>query len=261
MSTSTTHPHRRLRWWKVLLLALAGLLVLFLIYAGLAVASLVGAFDSLRGDPPREGDPEVVAARQESAAALQQEAALVTQSAVLPGLPPGSALFAQGEVVPPCHEGQHNWKINDDFDLACSQARREVVTVPTRASFRADMVRLDKVLRAQGWRPSFQPIPDVLTGYWDPLADKPWPGGSDGELYSMADMPGAGYAKLVQGRSRSLAVSWVERDSRDTDLTDFVTSARFTVAGRQVAPDTVVEAVPGSGYVVVVSLSEEYFEE
>ena len=170
MSTSTTHPHRRLRWWKVLLLALAGLLVLFLIYAGLAVASLVGAFDSLRGDPPREGDPEVVAARQESAAALQQEAALVTQSAVLPGLPPGSALLAQGEVVPPCHEGQHNWKINDDFDLACSQARREVVTVPTGRRSAPTWCGSTRSLRAQGWRPSFQPIPDVLTGYWDPLA-------------------------------------------------------------------------------------------
>ncbi len=249
-----------MKWWKILLVAVAGLLALFLLLAGLAFASLVGAFDSLGGDPPREGDPEVVAARQESAAALQQEAALATQSTLLPSLPPGSSLLAQGEVVPPCQEGQHNWKINDDFDLACSQSRREVVTVPDRVSFRADMVRLDAALRAQGWRPAFQPIPDVLTGYWDPLAGEAGMGGTPDHVYSMADMPSAGYTKQVEGSPRTLAVSWVEHNSRGTDLTDYVTSSRFFVAGKQVAPEEVVAAVPAKGYAVVVSVGEEYFD-
>jgi hypothetical protein len=257
MSNSTSRPRRGLRWWQALLLAVAGLVVLFLIYAGLAFASLVGAFDSLGGDPPREGDPEVVAARQASAASLRQEAALVTQSAVLPSLPEGSAVLAQGEVVPPCQEGQHNWKIDDDFDLACSQSRREVVTVPDQVSFRADMVRLDAALRDQGWRPAFQPIPDVLTGYWDTLGGERRAGGA---VYSMADMPPAGYTKNVQGRTRSLAVSWVEHDSRATDLTDYVTSSEYFAGGRQVAPEEVVEAVPEKGYAVVVSVGEEYFD-
>ncbi|MGN6578355.1 MAG: hypothetical protein ACTHKG_21980 [Nocardioides sp.] len=249
-----------MKWWKVLLLAAAGLLALFLMLVGLAFASLVGAFDSLGGDPPREGDPEVVAARQESATALQQQAALLTQSAVLPGLPPGSALLAQGEVVPPCQEGQHNWKINDDFDLVCSQSRREVVTVPDQVSFRADMVRLDESLRAQGWRPAFQPIPDVLTGYWDELAGRSGMGGTPDHVYTMADLPPAGYTRSVQGRPRTLTVSWVEHNSRGTDLTNYVTSSRFSVAGKQVEPDEVVAAVPAKGYAVVVSVSEEYFD-
>jgi hypothetical protein len=250
-----------MKWWKVLLLAVAGLVVLFLLYAGLAFAALFGALDRLGGDPPREGDPEVVAAREASAVALRQDAALVTQSAVLPSLPAGAALLAQGEVVPPCQEGQHNWKINDDFDLACSQSRREVVTVPDTVSFRADMVRLDEALRAQGWRPAFQPIPDVLTGYWDPLAGEAGMGGTPDHVYSMADLPSAGYTKQVEGGSRTLAVSWVERNSRGTDLTDYVSSSRFSVAGKQVAPDEVVATVPASGYAVVVSVGEEYFDE
>jgi hypothetical protein len=251
MSTSI-RPRRGLRWWQVLLLAVAGLLALFLVLAGLALLSIFGALDSLGGDPPREGDPEVVAARQESGAALEQEAALVTQSAVLPSLPPGSELIARGEVVPPCQEGQHNWKIDDDFDLVCSQSRREVVTVPDRTSFRADMVDLDEALRAQGWRPSFQPIPDVLTGYWDTLAGEQWANGTDGDVYSMADMPAAGYTKQVEGRPRTLAVSWVEHDSPGTELTSFVTSSRFTVEGHEVAPEAFTDSVAAVGYAVVV---------
>jgi len=260
MNASTVRPARRLRWWQALLLGLAALAALFAVLAALVLASLFGVFESLGGDPPREGDPEVVAARQDSAAALQQEVALVTESAVLPALPPGSALLAEVEVTPPCQEGQHNWKIDDDFDLACSQSRREVVSVPDRTSFRADMLQLDQALRANGWHPAFQPVPDVLTGYWDTLAGEPWPGGSDGSAYSMADMPPAGYSRAVGGRSRSLSVSWVERDSRGTDLTSYVSSARLTMGGEQVAPDEVVEAVPADGYALVVSVGEEYFD-
>ena len=246
--------------WKVVILVLAGVVVLFLIYAGLAFASLVGAFDSLRGDPPREGDPEVVAARQESAAALQQEASLVTQSAVLPGLPQGSALLAQGQVAPPCQEGQHNWKINDSYDLACSQSRREVVAVPEQSSFRADMVRLDESLRGAGWQPAFQPIPDVLTGYWDPLAGEAGMGGTPDHVYTMADLPSAGYTRIQGGKTRTLAVSWVERNSRGTDLTSYVSSSEYFVSGKQVAPGAVIDAVPAKGYAVVVSVSEDYFD-
>jgi hypothetical protein len=259
MSTSI-RPRRGLRWWQVLLLAAAGLLVLFLVLAGLALLSIFGVLDSLGGDPPREGDPEVVAARQESGAALEQEAALVTQSVVLPSLPPGSQLLARGEVVPPCQVGQHNWKINDDFDLACSQSRREVVAAPDQASFRADMMDLDEALRAQGWRPAFQPIPDVLTGYWDKLAGEQWTNGTTGDVYSMADMPPAGYTKQVVGRPRSLAVSWVEHGSRSTALTDFVTSSRFTADGHEATPESITESVPVDGYAVVVSVGEEYFD-
>jgi hypothetical protein len=259
MSTSI-RPRRGLRWWHVLLLTVAGLLVLFVVLAGLALLSIFGVLDSLGGDPPRESHPEVVAARRECGAALEQEVALLTQSAVLPSLPPGSALLARGEVVPPCQVGQHNWKINDDFDLACSQSRREVVSAPDRATFRSDMVRLDEALRAQGWRPSFQPIPDMLTGYWDALAGEPWANGTDGDRYSMADLPPAGYTKTVPGGSRMLAVSWVERDSRATELTSFVTSSRFSADGHDVTPESIVDAVPVEGYAVVVSVSEEYFD-
>jgi hypothetical protein len=163
-------------------------------------------------------------------------------------------------VVPPCQEGQHNWKIDDDFDLACSQARREVVTVPDQGSFRPAMVRLDEALRAQGWRPAFQPIPEVLSGYWDPLAGEAGMGGTPDRVYSMADLPGAGYTKPGQGTPRTLAISWVERNSRGTDLTDYVTSSEYVVGGRRVAPEEVVASVPVKGYAVVVSVSEEYFD-
>ena len=56
---------RRWKWWHVALLVLGLTMAAGGLFVAAVVVSFIGGVDELfRGDPPREGDPEVVAARQ-----------------------------------------------------------------------------------------------------------------------------------------------------------------------------------------------------
>lgn len=252
-----------------MLAVVAGGLLVLVMLVGLLIASISDLF---AGDVPREDDPQVMAARDEAARVLDADMDRLAVAVVAPSLSsPGTV--SHGQDAPPCTVGQHNFKIDDDFDLACGLRRSEVVTVADRRTFRADMVALDAALRADGWVPS--PTFDmdrVLVDYWDALATPPDapaspepgtdPDAATTRSYSMDDLPSAGYSKTVDGKVRGLAVSWAERDSVTMVLTYDEQRAVFTEAsGREISTADVLGTIPAEGYAVVVTESVEYFRQ
>jgi hypothetical protein len=224
---------------KALLVAVAAVAAVVVLAVGVIYASVMnGGLDHLfAGDKPKESDPQVVAAREKASAELEAE------GAALP-VPAGSEHLATVE-RPSCQEGQHNWKIDDPYDLSCTLARTQVVVVPTKADFRAQTLELDAALTQQGWEPSgFFGLRRVMTDYWDHRA-------SFGTGYSVDNLPTAGYAKDVAGSRRTLAVRWAEKGSPSWAITY---DDRDDLA-------QVLESIPESGYALVLTESVEYFSE
>lgn len=114
------------------------------------LAALSGGIDDLLDvDHPREGDPEVVAAEQaaypdltarsDEVVTLLEEAASVRE-------------VGGGQVRRPCVVGQHNVKIDDDYDLACSLAGVHVLVDPGGPAPAETVRTIDEALTAAGWR-------------------------------------------------------------------------------------------------------------
>ena len=275
-ASSGAGHRRRWRWWHTALVVVCTPLLVFGLWAALLYVSLAGGLDDLfAGDPPTPDDPDVVAARDATSRALAADAARLTVAVVRPALGDDAAPAGRGEVRPPCAQGQHNWKIDDDYDLACDLSRIELVAVPGQDTFRTDMVALDAALRADGWVDhQAYGMGRVLTGYWDrrtevggPVSPAPgtipstpantWPGG-----YSMNDLPRAQYRKAVDGQHRVLLVSWAETGSPATDVTYYSDDATFHGPdGAVTTAAALVAAVPADGYAVVLTESVEYFRD
>jgi hypothetical protein len=267
-SGTPSPPRRRWRWWHTLLLLAVAPVVLFALWIGLVIVSLSGGFDDLfAGDPPRQGGPEVVAARNEAARELAADSARLTAAVVVPALGAAAAPVGRGEVTPSCQEGQHNWKIDDDFDLACDLDRVEVVAVAQRGAFHADMVALDAALRADGWTSDLFGMHRVLVDYWDPYGTTtpPQPGARPSMPnypagYTMDDLPSARYTKTADGQTRTLVVGWAEPGSPPHVVTYFEDWSTFRdIDGGKLEPGAIIDAIPADGYAVVVTESVEYF--
>jgi hypothetical protein len=154
--------HRRILRW-VLGVLLAVVLVAAFFVANVA-AQLSGGWDEVFDrSHPLPGDPEVVAARAVGAATADAELERLVTTVVVPALTDGR--LAQPALAGPdamtdrgvgldsaCEVGFHNWKRDDPYDLLCSEIRRAVVAGDD-ASFRADLLALDRALTADGWLP------------------------------------------------------------------------------------------------------------
>ena len=176
-------PLLRRRWVRVLLwtagTVTALLAALFLWFA----AMLSGGFDDLLSPGgPAETDREVVEA---GAQALDELAGVA--------LPVTAAATADEQE---CEVGQHNWKVDDDFDLSCVATRTAFAPVPA-AAFREQAVALHARLVQDGWTGQYGDIPSVLDEYLDPLA-------------SPGDLPPASY---VRG-ALQLEVRWLSAGGR-----------------------------------------------
>ena len=183
----------RWRWWHVLLAGVGGVLAFLVVATVLGGVLLLQVLSEIGSSGPQEDDLEVVAARDLAAYELTAEADRLTAAVLEPALAPGAERVGRGQVQPPCAVGQHNWKIDDDFDLACSLSRVEVVTAPRRETFTSDMRALDAALRAEGWSPS--PVGTMS----DELRD--WRG-------DVAELSGTSYTRTVAGRTRTLGIRW-----------------------------------------------------
>lgn len=154
--------HRRILRW-----ALGGLAAVILVGAFLVAniaAQLGGGWDEVFDrSHPMPGDPDVVAARAAGAATVDAEIARVVDDVVVPSLNDGRV--AQPALTGPeamtdrgigidsaCEVGSHNWKRDDAYDLLCTEIRRAIVA-GDEASFRSDMLALDRALTADGWQP------------------------------------------------------------------------------------------------------------
>jgi len=218
--------------------AVIGGLLLFRVLAGLGPSG------------PDEDDPQVGAAREAATARLAADSELLAVAVLAPGLGPGAERVGRGQVLPPCSVGQHNWKIDDDYDLACDLQRIEVVAAPRRETFTSDMLALDEALRAQGWTPS--PVGTMA----DELRD--WTG-------DVTALSGTSYTRTVGGSERTLGIRWTTYGAPPDTVSYYAEDPDHaelrTAGGDRAHVSYLLEAIPVDGYAVVATEGVEYFRE
>ena len=119
-------PRRRVPFWaKAVLTVVAVACLAAALFVGAVVVSFSGGLDDvLDVRKPTRDSEHVVRAGEASVAALPGRLSSVTA-----GLPGATGItFADGG----CTEGQHNWKIDDSFDIDCTASLGEVVAAPGR---------------------------------------------------------------------------------------------------------------------------------
>jgi hypothetical protein len=162
------------------LLWVAGVLAALVLVGAAVVGTFAVQFsggwdDVLDLSKPQPGDPDVVAARLVGAEAAEAEVALLSRQVVLPAMagarvalpaPTGpDAAPTAGQGGPGdrstgsfCDIGQHNWKIDDPYDLVCREVRREILAGRTQ-NWSTDLRAIHAALLAAG----YAPIGDSLT--------------------------------------------------------------------------------------------------
>ena len=182
----------------VLGLTLATLAIIVAIVVTFAVQMSGGWDEVFDRTHPRESDPDVVAARAEGAAWVDAEIERLVDRVVLPALAGGrvvlpAATGAQARDDPAlgssCEIGQHNWKVDDPFDLACVEVRSAVLA-GSDDDVRGQLVALDSALIADGCETSDASILAMTIDYWDRYrgAFPNSPSGDD--EYGPEDLPG-----------------------------------------------------------------------
>ncbi len=238
------------RWWHVLLAAVGAVAMFLVVTAVLAEVLLFRVLAGLGPDRPEPDDPQVVAARDAAATRLTADADRLSVAVLAPALGPAAQRVGRGHVEPPCAVGQHNWKIDDDFDLACDLSRIEVVAAPRHETFIADMQALDRALRAEGWSPS--PVGSMA----DELED------FEGDVTALS---GTSYTRTVEGRERTLGIRWTAygapADSVSFYADDLDHAELWTAGGDGAHVSYLLEAIPRDGYAVVATEGVEYFRE
>ena len=269
-----SHPNAFVTLIVVVLMTPIVLGLAFCLYVWIVLSG--GVDDAFRWDRPMEGDPEVVAAREAAVARQEVGADAQVVTPVAGALGAQAAWVGSKLAVPPCEVGEHHWKIDDDFDLACQTSVMHLVAVPDRADFRAESERLDAALLAEGWKWFAHGYEDegigtmaaTLDDYWEmngPPMDLVPPDeqfASGPQTYSMDDLPGVAYRRERDGRTQSLSVQWVERRGDAFWVGSPQESATFrTQEGQVPTAADLVRTIPASGYAVTVTLTESYFRE
>ncbi|WP_199424733.1 hypothetical protein [Actinotalea solisilvae] len=237
---------RRLpRWATVVIGVVVALLALLVGAVVWFLAMLSGGLDDLLGPRgPSAEDARVVEAREEHAGLLV---------AALEDVVAGRTVIASTDDSS-CQEGQHNWKIDDPFDLRCTQREVALVEGGDPDGFRADMEALDAALVAAGWEADWSSMDEVLTSYWDQrdeILDH-----NPGWGYP-ARMPSAGYVRDGVG----LSVSWVQPGQDSAVGTEFRDEVRWTLAsGERVPPSVLPSRLADGRYATALSVSGTYFE-
>ena len=198
--------HRALLWAAGIAaaLVLAGALVLLT----LAVELSGGWDDALDLSNPEPGDSAVVAARQSAAATVDAEITRISGQVVQPAMtdvrvavpavtgPPAVPGTSDGYGADPatgsyCGIGQHNWKRDDPYDLACREIRREVLAGSTEA-LATDLPAVHDALVADGYAPvgdGLREIPGPAQGQATPGdRSSPSPDPSVSAWYATGDL-------------------------------------------------------------------------
>lgn len=243
---------------RVVLAAFLG----FVLIVGLGVlllwVDLSGGWDdAFRFDRPEDGDPEVVAAQEAVQGPFIEASRARTDNVVVPSLGMGATPRGSGVVRPSCLVGQHNWKVDDNFDLSCELHAIEVVAMADHVGFRADMEALDVALEADGWQPSQEwsmPMERVLADYWDDYVDT--------EERPVDRLPSAQYERVVGEVTERLEVSWFRRGSDPNAITYYEEWGEFhTGDGEPTSPRGLMATVSEGGYGVVLTTTVVFFHE
>ncbi|HET7691102.1 MAG TPA: hypothetical protein VFK41_12005 [Nocardioidaceae bacterium] len=239
---------------RTMLIGIAAAVAVLAFAVGLVYVNIMGGFDDLlNGDAPKETDAEVVAAREPASVALRTSGQSLAKQTELST---GGRLIAAGELHPPCDIGQHNWKIDDPYDLLCDLSRVAVIGSPSVAAFRDQMVVLDATLVADGWEPSSRwGLQRILADYWDER-------GGFSSSYTVDDLPSASYSRWSGDELRELSVQWATVGSDAGAITYYEDSLSLAWAeGSETTIPAVLSEIPAEGYAVVLSESVTYFEE
>lgn len=204
------------------LIRLAVALVALVIVLGVGtvivlVVTLSGGLDDVwPRSRPTERSPQVVQARTAAEPAVAAELTALVDGPVRSALGPSLRPTSTGPpaTTDECERGQHNWKIDDPYDLRCTM-RATVMVVAGNVGFREQMLRLHDALVAAGWRqtPEDSGIPEAVTDYWDAFAG-PFPNSPTmDDVYSQADLPSRRYLR-VDDATTQLEVDWTDRSDR-----------------------------------------------
>lgn len=132
MTQTWTAPHRAPRrrwpvWAKVLLTFVLVVVTGMALFVGAVVVSLSGGLDDVLDlSSPSKDSRSVGKARGKAVTRLEPLHAVVTSGL---GLTDTRVRVSRDE----CQVGQHNWKIDDPYDLDCVLARGSVYVVPFEA--------------------------------------------------------------------------------------------------------------------------------
>jgi hypothetical protein len=250
MTTTAPSPpavRRRLPTWAKVLLWLTGIAVALLGAAALwLAAALAGGLDDLLSLPgPSADDERVVRAQQQAERAMRAEADRMLLTVVEPVL--GAAAVASGSESR-CEQGQHNWKIDDPYDLRCHQTHVAVVPAGDVPGFRETALALHEALLSDGWEPGTGygagSLEDALVEHWDQ------PPGDD--TATPADLPGGSYHR----GDRELSVDWVAAGS-----THYGWPLLSTEDGRDVPAQEAGRLVADGTWAAALVLRTQYFHE
>lgn len=241
-------------WAKVILWAggtAAGLTLMVVLWLA---AMFSGGLDDLLDRPgPFAEDARVVAAHDE-AAATNSESVAAAVEVVSGAVDPGTGLASA--TTSSCTQGQHNWKTDDGYDLACTLSGAALLQAGTSESFRDDMLALDGRLLDAGWTAQdAQGMTALLDEYW---ADRAGILDANRDVTYPAHMPGPGY---VRG-GEWLAVSWAQPGAGGLGGYEYAGETRWTAAdGRVLDGDATPDLLAPGTYGVVLVVGREYFRE
>lgn len=237
-----------MKWWQVVMtvagVAVAGF-VAFLVWLWLSFSG--GLDDVLDRDNPSEGDPEVVAAEERARVEVDEVLAEV-RAAMAEALGADAAEVGGGTGRLPCREGQHNFKVDDDFDLSCTLVGVSALGAPSVAEDATTTRAVDAALREAGWQRS-SPL-DLEQALARVEPDDPSP-----------DLPPLRYSRRDGGRSWQITVDEADLSSMTYELIHFGRNDLRDASGRPVTVEQLVGEMPRDGYAVVVGVSVEYFRD
>ena len=205
------------RWFTIVMTLVGAVVLLALGLVAYVYVSFSGGLDDVfPRKRPKESSPEVVRARTRAERTTPAELASLVDAAARRAL--GADLRTVLPATPPtkheCTTGQHNWKIDDPYDLRCTMQATSIV-VAGMGGFREQMLRLHEQLLAAGWtaQPEDHGIPEAILEYWDTNQGS-FPGSPSGDdAYTPADLPFEQYRRADDAEVR-LEVRWTDRTDR-----------------------------------------------
>lgn len=220
-------------------------------------AMMSGGFDDLfSGEGPKTTDEKVVAVNERAQEENQRELRSMEERHVRPALGPTSQVLATARTSR-CETGQHNWKVDDSYDLRCQVSDAVMVTGRT-AGLREEVLALHRsIVSDQRWAGAqSMPLSRVVGEYWDKRASF----GAD-RPYSPSSLPQADYRST--GSDLVLHIRWADSRSRDLSLSAFGSQVRWSsTEGAPLTAAEVLRLIPaGDRYALIVELERQSFEE
>jgi hypothetical protein len=210
-------------------------------------AAFGGGIDELlNGSGPDADDRRVVEARDRATDELLVGRGALLASVTDPAL--GSSRPLATASGSDCEAGQHNWKIDDPYDLRCS-AVDAVLVEGDEAAFREQALALHAALLDAGWTSGGDDAQWMIEQYWDQRA-------TDDTGYGIGDLPTASYFR----DGLSLRVQWLDITNGQVDTAPVYPVVLETEDGPVPGEDAAGLLTAGR-FGVALAVSTQYFEE